>query len=65
MKRRILIALLALGTVGGYGSAFACARHHARERHDAFERHVADLCVGAAERAARGTGDRAAATPAP
>jgi hypothetical protein len=51
MKRKILIALLALGTVGGYGSAFACARHHARERHERFERHVADLCVDAATHA--------------
>ena len=27
MKRRILIAVLALGTIGGYGSAFAHMRH--------------------------------------
>ena len=51
MKRKILIGLLALGTVGGYASGFACARHRAHERHDSFERHVADLCVSAAKRA--------------
>lgn len=51
MKRKILIGLLTLGTIGGYGSAFACARHRAHARHEAFERHVADLCVNAAERA--------------
>jgi hypothetical protein len=51
MRRRILIALLAVGTVAGYGSAFAhlC---RAREWHRAaFERHVADVCLDAARRA--------------
>jgi hypothetical protein len=28
MRRRIVIALLALGTVAGYGSAIAHAAHH-------------------------------------
>jgi hypothetical protein len=28
MKRRIIIALLALGVVGGYGSSIAQAVHH-------------------------------------
>ncbi len=28
MKRRIVIALLALGVVGGYGSGIASAVHH-------------------------------------
>ncbi|MEP7124456.1 MAG: hypothetical protein ABJE95_26245 [Byssovorax sp.] len=48
MKRRLLIALLALGTVGGYGSAFAGMRCHAHARRAAMERHVAHVCVEAA-----------------
>ncbi len=48
MKRRLLIALLALGTVGGYGSAFAGMSCHAHARRAAMERHVARLCVDAA-----------------
>jgi hypothetical protein len=46
MKRRILIVLLAFGTVAGFTSAF---KEH-RERAERFERHVADVCVGAAQR---------------
>ncbi len=48
MRRRILIALFALGTIGGYGSALAgmSCRAHARQR--AYERHVAQLCAEAA-----------------
>jgi hypothetical protein len=47
MRRRILIALLAFGTLGGYamGVRSLC---HARGRHEAFERHVAEVCVDAA-----------------
>lgn len=48
MKRRLLIALLALGTVGGYGFGFASMRCHAKHRRDALERHVAKVCVDAA-----------------
>ncbi|WP_426753836.1 hypothetical protein [Myxococcus sp. Y35] len=34
MRRRLLIVLLALGTVGGYASGFArLARHRSHERH--------------------------------
>lgn len=50
-KRRALIALLSVGTVGGFGSGFAslkCRHHHRRAQ---FEQHVADLCVQAAARA--------------
>jgi len=47
MKRRILIALLAVGTVGGYAGGFCSLRHH-HERRAAFERHVAAVCVEAA-----------------
>ncbi len=57
MKRKLLIALLAFGTVGGFGSgiaSMACFHHHAAERRAAFERHVADVCVEAAHRAQDG-----------
>lgn len=49
MRRRLLIALFALGTLGGYGSAIAgmsCRAHHRRA---AFERHVAHICAEAAK----------------
>ncbi len=48
VRLKLRIALLALGTVVGYGSAaFHCA--HARHaRHQAFEQHVARVCVDAA-----------------
>jgi hypothetical protein len=46
--RRVLIALFALGTIGGYGSAIAGGACHARARRAAFERHVAHLCADAA-----------------
>ncbi len=46
--RRVLIALFALGTIGGYGSAIAGASCHAHARRAAWERHVAHLCADAA-----------------
>jgi hypothetical protein len=46
---RLLTILLVIGAVAGFSSA---AHHGYRERHDAFERHVADLCTDAALRAA-------------
>jgi hypothetical protein len=49
MKRRILMVLLALGTVGGYASGFAHVSACHRGREAAFERHVADVCVNAAK----------------
>lgn len=48
MKRRILIVLLTLGTIGGYGAGFAGVRCRAHSRQAAFERHVAKVCVDAA-----------------
>lgn len=54
MKRKLLIAALAFGTVAGFGSGFAslarggCRSHH--DRRAAFERRVADVCLEAAER---------------
>jgi len=47
MKRKLLLVVLALGTVAGYASAVGC--HHG-ERHRAWKQEVADLCVAAAER---------------
>jgi hypothetical protein len=49
MKRRILIIVLGLGTIAGFGSGIASAVHHHRAHRAAFERHVADLCTDAAE----------------
>ena len=51
IRRRFAIALLALGTVAGYGSALCSWSHHRRARHDAFEQHVARVCVDAARHA--------------
>ena len=48
MPRRILMGLLALGAFGGFWSGF---HHRYHDRHEAFERHVADLCSDAALRA--------------
>jgi hypothetical protein len=48
MKRRILVVLLALGTIGGYASGFASLSRHHEGRRAAFERHVAQICVDAA-----------------
>jgi hypothetical protein len=48
MKRRLLIALLALGTLGGYGAGVASMRCHRQARRDAWERHVARVCIDAA-----------------
>lgn len=71
MRRRLAIALLALGTVGGYTLGFASMRCHGQQRRDAFEQHVAKVCVDAArgersdrdrDRDDRGPGDRGRAT---
>lgn len=51
MKRPLLIALLTLGTVGGFAHGFASLRHHHHHRRAHFERHVAQVCVDAARRA--------------
>lgn len=51
MRRKVLIVLLALGTVGGYASALCGARCHRESRQDRFERHIASICVDAARNA--------------
>jgi len=48
--RFLPIPLLAIGAVLGYGFAFHSMRHHRYER-DAWESHIADVCVGAARHA--------------
>lgn len=48
MRRRLQIALLALGTVAGFGSGFAHSHCRAESRRAAFERHVAGVCARAA-----------------
>jgi hypothetical protein len=58
MRRNVKILVLGLGVVLGYGSGFAglCAHRHRRE---AFEQHVARVCVEAARN------PNAAPAPAP
>ncbi len=48
IRRKVTIALLALGTVAGYGSAFCHGAHCRREHRRSFEEHVARVCVDAA-----------------
>jgi hypothetical protein len=48
MKHGIAITLLSLGIVGGVAAGFRSVRHR-HSRHTDFERHVAELCVKAAE----------------
>ena len=64
MKRRFLIVLLTLGTIGGFGSGIASMRCHAHSRRAAFERHVAKVCVDAARRSKAAPADSAQDDPA-
>ncbi len=50
MRRRALIFVLALGAVAGFASGLYGCHYHRFERHQAFEEHIADVCVRAAER---------------
>jgi hypothetical protein len=52
--RFVKIPLLALGVVLGYGFAFHSMRDH-RQHRDHWEHHIADVCVGAARDAVRGS----------
>jgi hypothetical protein len=49
MRYSLRIPLLAIGVVLGYGFAFGSMFHH-RHHRDHWERHVADICVGAAQK---------------
>jgi hypothetical protein len=53
MRYRMRIALLALGTLAGFGSGFASLACHRHQRREAFERHVARVCTDAAMEAQR------------
>jgi hypothetical protein len=44
MRRRLVIALLALGTIGGYASGFASLRHHSECRRAWMEEHASQTC---------------------
>lgn|GEM_PF-3500715 len=59
MKRLILIAVLTLGTALGYGAGFASI-HRCHLRREAWERHVAKVCLDAAN----GKGDTTSAPSA-
>lgn len=50
MRRKALIVLLALGTVGGYAAGFKSMKWCHNQRRDAFEQHVASVCVDAARK---------------
>jgi hypothetical protein len=49
MKRKIAIVLLSLGTIGGYAAGIASLRCHGSQRRQAFEEHIAKVCVDAAK----------------
>ncbi len=55
MKRRILMVLLAVGAVGGYAEGFAHMHTCHHDRRSAFERHVAEVCIDAANHAKSAT----------
>lgn len=55
MRRKILIALLAAGTVGGYALGFASLHCSRARQHEGFEQHVARVCVDAARHAEPGS----------
>jgi len=66
MRRRILIAVLGLGTLLGFGAGFASLRHgscgyRGGYGRAGFEQRVSELCADAALRAQRG---QSAAAPA-
>ena len=63
MRRKFAIALFALGTLVGYGSGFASLACHRRARQRAFEQHVAQVCVNAAQNTLRQQGQHPAQVP--
>ena len=64
IKRKVIIALLGVGTLVGYGSAFASARCKAHHRRAHFEERVSEVCTSAAMRVYQNEG-REAATKEP
>jgi len=70
MKRRILIVLLALGTIAGFGMGFASLhrRSHWGQRgafHGAFEQRVAEICAASALKVSQAQKPAAEAIRAP
>jgi hypothetical protein len=51
MKRPILVIVLALGTVAGFGTGITSAIRHHRAHRAELVQHIADVCVQAAKRA--------------
>ncbi len=50
MRRKALIFVLAAGAVAGFASSLFGCHYHGIDRRQAFEDHVADVCMRAAER---------------
>jgi len=48
MRQRSLVWLLAFGGLGGYLTGFMSLARHSHERREAYERHVAQVCIDAA-----------------
>jgi hypothetical protein len=65
MRRPLLIGLLAMGTVLGFGSGFSHMRRCGMARHEAFEQHIAQVCVNAAREATPAVISVPASAPAP
>ncbi|RLB49691.1 MAG: hypothetical protein DRJ42_20465 [Deltaproteobacteria bacterium] len=63
MKRKILIAFLAAGTVLGFGTGVHSLHHH-RQSHDRMAQRLSRVCVDSAL-AARDGGDELLAATAP
>ena len=51
MKRRIVMVLLALGATAGFAAGFVHLGFHIHARHQAMERHLAQVCADAARSA--------------
>lgn len=58
MRHTFLTVLLTVGLLGGLAAGFTGCCHHRHHDRAAFEAHIADVCVQAADRA-----DRAKAKP--
>lgn len=53
MRRKLLIALLAVGTVGGFAGGFASMCWRAKHRHHHFKQQVTEVCADAMRQAQR------------
>ncbi|NUP08536.1 MAG: hypothetical protein HOW73_21005 [Polyangiaceae bacterium] len=49
IKRRIIMGLLALGTIGGFAAGFGSLACHGRERRERWKEEVAETCIRAAK----------------